>query len=295
MQGSVSATPRIGAAQATHRRATLAVFTYVVLLGLGIAFAYPFLWTVGTSLKTQQETYAFPPSLLPAVPQWGNYAEAWAAHPVGRWILNSVIVVLGALPGGIITATLVAYSFARFDYPGRDVFFMVVLGTMMLPFEVTLIPQYLLFHRLGWVDTYLPLVVPSWAGGGAFAIFLLRQFFMTIPREFDDAALLDGANSLQVLWWIIVPLSRPALVALFILGFLGHWNDFLGPLVYLNKMGMFTIAVGLRFFQHFPEVIAKMEHLLMAVTVMMSLPSIVLFFVGQRFFVKGIVLSGLKL
>lgn len=271
-------------------------FTYLSLLILGLVMGFPFLWTATSSLKTAPETQFFPPLLFPAIPQWANYSLVFAEQPIATWFLNSLFVAGIAIPGAVITATLVAYSFARFDYPGHDLLFMVLLSTMMIPYEVTLIPQYLVFAQIHWLNTFLPLIVPAWGGGGAFTIFLLRQFFMTIPRDLDDAADVDGATSFQVLWNIIVPLSRPALVTAAILLFLSTWNDFLGPFIYLNDPKLFTMSVGLRFFQTVPETTgASKDNLLMAATIIMSIPALALFFAAQRYFVQGIVMTGLKL
>lgn len=272
------------------------VISYIVLITFSVIMGFPFFWTVSSSLKTPAETQYFPPLLFPAVPQWGNYHHVFVTQPIALWMLNSFIIAGIAIPGAVITGTLVAYSFARFDYPGRDFLFMVLLSTMMIPSEVTLIPQYLAFVQIHWVNTFLPLIVPPWGGGGAFTVFLLRQFFMTIPREFDDAASVDGANSLTVLWGIITPLSKPALATVAILLFLTTWNDFLGPFIYLNNPNLFTMSVGLRFFQTVPESLnVPQDNLLMVATVIMSLPTVVLFFAAQRYFIQGIVLSGLKL
>ena len=270
--------------------------TYLWLVVLSAIMGFPFLWTVSSSLKTPPETQVFPPLLFPAIPQWENYVHVFVAQPVAHWFLNSLIIALIAIPGAVITGTLVAYSFARFDYPGRDLLFMVLLSTMMIPYEVTLIPQYLVFVQIHWTNTFLPLIVPAWGGGGAFTVFLLRQFFMTIPRDLDDAASVDGATSLRVLWSVIAPLSRPALATVAILLFLNTWNDFLGPFIYLNDPNLFTMSVGLRFFQTVPESLdVPKDNLLMAATVIMSLPAIILFFAAQRYFVQGIVMTGLKL
>lgn len=271
-------------------------FTYAVLTVLSIIMGFPFLWTLSSSLKTPPETQYFPPLLFPAVPQWGNYVQVFIQQPLSQWYLNSFIIAAIAIPGAVITGTLVAYSFARFNYPGRDVLFMVLLSTMMIPYEVTLIPQYLVFVQIHWVNTFLPLTVPAWGGGGAFTVFLLRQFFMTIPRDLDDAASVDGAGSFRILWNIIAPLSRPALATVAILLFLNTWNDFLGPFIYLNDPNLFTMSVGLRFFQTLPETTsASKDNLLMAATILMTLPAIALFFAAQRYFVQGIVMTGLKL
>ncbi len=269
---------------------------YVALLALSILMGFPFLWTITSSLKTAPETQLFPPLLFPASPQWQNYALVFAEQPIATWFANSLIIAAIAIPGAVISGTLVAYSFARFSYPGRDVLFMVLLSTMMIPYEVTLIPQYLVFVQIHWVNTFLPLTVPAWGAADAFTVFLLRQFFLTIPRDLDDAASVDGASSFQILWSIIAPLSRPALATAAILLFLKTWNDFLGPFIYLNDPNLFTMSVGLRFFQTVPESSgAPKDNLLMAATVIMSLPAIALFFAAQRYFVRGIVMTGLKL
>jgi ABC-type glycerol-3-phosphate transport system permease component len=240
--------------------------------------------------------HVFPPQLLPDIPRWGNYLQVWTTQPIARWIANSLIIILFSVPGAIISGSLTAYAFARFDFPGRGFLFMALLSTLMLPFEVTLIPQYLLFYQLKWIDTFLPLTVPAWFGGGAITVFLLRQFFMTIPKDLDEAARVDGASSLRILWSIILPLARPALTTVAILQFLSHWNDFLGPFIYLNDKNMFTISIGLRYFQQVPETLGEpKEHLLMVTTVVMTIPAILIFFAAQRYFVRGIVMTGLKL
>jgi ABC-type glycerol-3-phosphate transport system permease component len=294
----VSATDRLDVRSAAgpQRKVVAIVLTYLMLVAASAMFSFPFLWTLSTSLKTPQETQVFPPTLLPDLPQWGNYIQVWTTQPVARWILNSTIIVALTVPGAILSGALVAYSFARFEYPGRNVLFMLLLSTLMLPFEVTLIPQYLLFYQVGWIDTFLPLTVPAWFGSSAITVFLLRQFFMTIPKDLDDAAHVDGAGSLRILWNIILPLSRPALATVSILQFLAHWNDFLGPLIYLNSRNLFTMSVGLRYFQTVPETLGESkEHLLMVATIIMTVPTIALFFAAQRYFVRGVVMTGLKL
>jgi multiple sugar transport system permease protein len=284
------------AEQTARRRAITVALTYLSLLVCGVLFCFPFFWTISTSLKTGIETRAVPPVFLPAAAQWSNYITVWSAQPIAGWLLNSIFIIVATVPGSVLTATLVAYAFARFDYPGRDFWFMVMLSTLMLPYEVTLIPQYIIYQKyFGWVNTYWPLIIPSWVGGGAFTIFLLRQFLMTIPRDLDDAARVDGANSWTILWRILVPLCRPALGTVAILAFLREWNDFLGPFVYLNTPDKFTMALGLRLFQTLPESTQEPKtHLLMTATIIMSLPAILLFFSCQRLFVRGIVMSGLK-
>ena len=268
---------------------------YLLTIALALVFLFPFFWTVSSSLKTPSEIFSFPPPLVPAVPQWSNYLTVLSLVPFGTWVINSLIVVLLNTLGVIITSSVVAYSFARFEYRGRDVIFLLTLATMMLPAQVTLIPQFILFNSLGWVDTLLPLWVPAWFGGGAFFIFLLRQFFMTLPHDLDEAALIDGASYLRVYWSILIPLCKPALATVAIISFIGSWNDFLGPLIYLNTPEKFTVALGLNFFQNVPEQAGMpMQHLLMAASVMAIMPCLILFFSFQRYFVEGIVLSGIK-
>jgi len=269
---------------------------YVIILALCVLFGFPLFWTAMSSLKTIPEMFAFPPILIPATPQWANY---WTVlnidYPVGRWFVNSVLIVVLTTFGTLITASLVAYSFARFDYRGRDVLFMITLSTMMLPAQVTLIPQFVLFYKLGWVNTHLPLWVPHWFGGGAFAIFLMRQFFLTLPRDLDEAALIDGAGYFRIFWSILLPLCKPVLATLAIITIIASWSDFLGPLIYLNTPEKFTVSVRLQFFNAVPEVGGEpMQHLLMAACVMSMVPIILMFFFGQRFFVQGIVMSGIK-
>ncbi len=269
---------------------------YAIVFALCVMFGFPLFWTAMSSLKTIPEMFEFPPVLIPAVPQWSNY---WTvlniSYPVGRWFLNSVLVVLLTTSGSLVTASLVAYSLARFDYRGRDVLFMITLATMMLPAQVTLIPQFVLFYKLGWINTILPLWVPHWFGGGAFAIFLMRQFFLTLPRDLDEAALIDGAGYFRIFWLILLPLCKPVLATLAIITIIASWSDFLGPLIYLNSPEKFTVSVGLQFFKAVPEVGGEpMQHLLMAACIMSMIPIIVIFFFGQRFFVQGIVMSGIK-
>ncbi len=270
---------------------------YVIVLTLCVVFGFPIFWTLMSSLKTAPELFKFPPPLFPKVVQWQNYYKVLVIPriPVQIWALNStIIVVLGTL-GTIITSSLVAYSFARFEYRGRNVLFMITLATMMLPAQVTLIPQFVLFHYLGWINTLLPLWVPLWFGGGAFAIFLMRQFFLSLPRDLDEAALIDGASYFRIFWSILLPLCKPVLATLGIIMTIELWSDFLGPLIYLNSPEKFTVSVGLQFFNTTPEVGGEpMQHLLMAACILSMIPVITIFFLGQRFFVQGIVMSGIK-
>jgi multiple sugar transport system permease protein len=271
------------------------VWLVIAMVVLALIFIFPFFWTISSSLKAPSEILTYPPTIIPAVPQWGNYARVFALSPFARWILNTLFVVALGTLGAVLSSSLVAYSFARFQYRGRDFIFMLTLGTLMLPAQVTLIPQYILWSKMGLVNTLYPLWLPQWFGGGAFFIFLLRQFFMTVPRELDEAALIDGANRLRIFWTILMPLCVPALATVTIISFIANWDDYLTPLVYLNSQLMYTLALGLSFFKNYPENGGlPQQHLLMAATVMTTLPPIVLFFAAQRYFVRGIVLSGLK-
>lgn len=273
---------------------------YTILIIGAAASMLPFFWTVVSSGKTINELYRYPPTMWPENPQFiENYVEVWNVVPFGRWLLNTVWVTFWALLGGVLSSAVVAYGFARFRFPGRDIFFFVTLATIMLPVEVTLIPTYLLFNRLGWLDTYLPLVVPAWFGGGAFNIFLMRQFIMGIPMDLDEAAKIDGASSWRVLWQMILPLCKPALATLATLGFITNWNNFLGPLIFLKTESKYTVAVGLRYLQSAvaggSAVVSRpQDHLLMGAALMVALPCLILFFVGQKYFVQGIVTTGIK-
>lgn len=268
---------------------------FLVALVLAISFMVPFLWTVSSSLKSSAEIHVYPPTVFPQVPQWRNYVEVFREVPLARWIFNSVFVTVMSLIGIIMSASVVAYSFSRFRYPGRDVFFLITLSTMMLPVEVLIIPQYLLFNKMGWLNTFKPLIIPHWFGGGAFNIFLLRQFFMTIPRDLDEAALIDGAGYVRVFFQIILPLSKPVVATVAVITFIARWNAFLGPLIFLDSLEKMTFAVGLRFLQtiSFEEGEPK-DHYLMAAAVIMAMPTILLFFSAQRYFVRGVVMSGIK-
>ena len=272
------------------------VLTYLLLTFAGLVFAFPLFWTISSSLQTWQELRSFEPHLLPSIPQWGNYARVFQSVPFARWMGNSFLITAITIPGVIITGSLTAYSFARFDYAGKEFWFVLMLGTLMIPSQVTLIPQYVLFFNLRLINTYVPLTIGTWLGGGAFMIFLLRQFILSIPRDLDEAALMDGASPFRILWGVLLPLMKPALTTVAILQFLGDWNDFFAPFIYLSRVDLFTAAVGLRFFQNIPlETTDPRDHLLMAAASVMTIPVITLFAVAQRYFIQGVVLSGLKI
>jgi ABC-type glycerol-3-phosphate transport system permease component len=268
---------------------------FVMLAVLAIIFEFPIYWTIASSLKTPPEIINYPPLLYPAVPQWENYVRVFTKEPFALWIFNTVFVVVSATLGAVLSSSLVAYSFARFRYRGRDLIFLVTLATLMLPAQVTLIPQYIIWSRLGFVNTLFPLWLPQWFGGGAFNIFLLRQFILSLPRELDEAALIDGASRFNIFRTIVLPLCIPALATVVIIEFLSDWSDYLTPLIYLNSETQYTLSLGLSLFRNYPETGGlPQQHLLMAASVMTALPPVILFFAAQRYFVRGIVLSGIK-
>ena len=274
------------------------VWLQALALIFSVFFFGPFLWTVLSSFKTVQEIASYPPTLLSHVWQWQNYAQAWTQEPFGRWTLNSLAVAFSSVIGLTLSSAFTAYAFARFRFPGRDALFLVMMGTLILPREVTLIPLFTLFKALRWLDTLLPLTVPNFlafGSNGAFLVFLLRQAFMTIPRDYDEAAKVDGANSMWIFWHVILPLSSSALITVAVFAFLFNWNEFLYPLIFLSNKANFTLPVGLRFYQTLGvDTKVNYEHLLMAASVLASLPPIILFFIGQRYLVQGSIASGLK-
>ncbi len=268
---------------------------YIVMIALGIIFMFPFFWTVSSSLKQVWELTTFPPTWLPESPQWHNYATVLQTVPFLRWTWNSIYVVLLSTVGTVLSASVVAYAFARLRFRGRNLLFILTLGTMMLPAQVTLIPQFILFHKLGWIETLRPLWVPHWFGGGAFFIFLFRQFFLSLPRELDEAALIDGASYPRIFWSILMPLSKPVVATVAVISFIAGWNDFINPLIYVHESDRYTLAVGLNYFRTMPDMAATpTQHLLMAGSVMVIAPVLIVFFSAQRYFVQGIVLSGIK-
>ncbi|MCC6455961.1 MAG: carbohydrate ABC transporter permease [Caldilineaceae bacterium] len=271
---------------------------YLLAIALSAMFMFPFFWTVTTSLKKPIELIKFPPTILPESAQWVNYTQIWglgAGINFGQFFLNSAIITSLALVGQIISAFLVGYGFARFRFPGREFLFAVCLSTLILPPHVTIIPLFVLFRELRWIDTFLPLIVPSFFGGGAFTIFLVRQFIMTLPIEIDEAALMDGSSRLGILFRIILPNSGPVMATVAIFGFIGHWNQFLEPLIFLNSARKYTVPLGLWFLRaQEGEAGLPKDNLLMAGAVLATLPIIIVFFFAQKYFVRGIAMSGLK-
>ena len=279
------------ASRTTLQRMLTRTLLHMGLLACSAVLLAPLVWMVSTSLKATGAEFEYPPVWIPSPVVWRNYIEVFKDLPFHLFFRNTITVVIGALSGTVLTGSLVAYAFARLRYPGRDFWFMVLLSTMMLPSAVTLIPQYFIFRSLGWIDTLLPLFVPSWFGGGAFNVFLFRQFFSTIPYDLDEAARMDGASNFRIYAQILLPLSGPALTTVAIFSFVGHWNAFMEPLIYLNSTKNLTVAVGLQLFrnQYFGY-----WNLMMAGGVLTTLPCIALFFAAQRYFMRGIVMTGIS-
>jgi len=263
---------------------------YVPLTITAIVLVLPSLWLISTSLKVPGTEFVYPPQWIPSPISWRNYPDALQQGSFDVYFKNTLTITVAATLGTVITASLAAFGFARIRFPGRDFLFVLLLSTIMLPDIVTLVPKYILFSKLHWINTFLPLTVPFWFGGGAFNIFLIRQFFMTLPYELDEAARMDGATNLQVYFQVVLPLSVPALATVAIFSIVANWNDFLSPLIYLNSPQKFTLALGL---QNFQTLYGTHWAWLMAASMLMIVPMLVLFFSFQRFFVEGIQLTGL--
>ncbi|MGC4190522.1 MAG: carbohydrate ABC transporter permease [Thermomicrobiales bacterium] len=292
-----ASSPKVGKIRHWRRGERVARFiSYVLCIFLAVVFSVPTYWAVTGSFKTVAEIQQIPPIWLPETWHWENYKRVWELVPFGRFLFNTVLVTLAAGIGQVLTAAIVGYGFARFRFRGREILFMMILATIMFPPELTIIPTFIGFRKLGWIDTFWPLIVPYWFGGGAFFIFLFRQFFRTIPEDLLEAARLDGAGYWRIFWEIIVPLSKPAFASAAIISFITHWNDFFNPLIFLSSPSKFTLSLGIQAFATggvglTPE---PRDQLLMAATVMMTAPVVAVFFFAQRYFIQGIATSGLK-
>ena len=264
---------------------------YGALVAVAVLLLLPFAWMLSTSLKGNEAVFALPPQWIPETLRWDNYAEVFRRMPFLLYLRNTGVITFFTIVGTVLSASLVAYAFACLRWPGRDALFLFVVATMMLPLQVIMIPLFVLFKEFGWLNTYKPLIVPAFLGGGAFNIFVLRQFFLGIPRELFDAARIDGASEWRIYWSIALPLARPALITVGLLTFMFAWNDFLGPLIYLSDQSKNTLALGLALFtgQHQTD-----WGVLMAASILMMVPVILLFFFFQRYFIKGFTMSGLK-
>ena len=266
------------------------ILTHAILIVFGISFMLPFVWMVSSSLKPNVDIFELPVRLVPKTYRPENYIDATNAIPFWQYLWNSTYYTIFATIGAVLSNTFIAYGFARVRWRGRNVLFIIVIATMMLPFQVRMIPLYILFARIGWLNTFLPLIVPNFFGN-AFYIFLMRQFMMTLPRELDDAARIDGASEWGIFWRIAVPLSKPAILTVAIFEIIHTWHDFVGPLVYLRHPTKYTLSIGLRLY--FTQYGAEWG-LLMAAAAMFTIPMVIFFFFAQRSFIEGITLTGLK-
>lgn len=289
---AVTAVRRPGLLGKTWRRRIGLTLAYATLSALSLIFLIPLLWMFVSSLMPLSQVGKWPPEWIPNPVQWENYSKALKFWHFGRSFRNTAIITAFTMVGELLSCTLVAYGFARLRFPGRDTLFVILLSTMMLPFAVRMVPMYIGFSRLGWVNTFLPLIVPAFFAN-PFFVFLLRQFFLTIPEELVDAARIDGASEFNIWIRIMVPLSLPAIIVVAIFSFQGAWNDFIGPLLYLNDERLHTMALGLYTFTAMPGQ-GSLYNQLMAASVLMVLPMFVVFGVFQRYFVQGVTLTGLK-
>lgn len=288
---AVSAPRTVGKRVSALRFLTRLVF-YLMIMILGLAFALPLLWMISTSLKTDPQVYRVPPIWIPNPMRFQNYVEVCTRRPFGLWFVNTLQYCIPSTIGVLVSSVLVAYSFSRIQWWGRDFLFFLCISTMMIPFQVQMIPLYIIFRNIGWIDSYKPLIVPSFFGN-AYYIFLLRQFFRTVPEELSDAARIDGCSELDILLRIFVPLSKPALAVVALFRFMAAWNDFLGPLIYINREALYPLSLGLKSLRSsFSE--ALEWPYMMAASTMIVLPIVVTFFLTQRTFVEGITLTGIK-
>lgn len=281
---------------AGRQKSVINIITYI-LLGLGAAIVLvPFYWMIRTSLTAQTRLFLYPPQVIPDPVVWRNYIEAWNALPVSftRFTANTIFITILAMSAEIFTCSLVAFGFARFRFPGRNLLFLIMLSTMMLPGVITLVPTFIIWRQLKLIDTYDPMTLGAWFAWGPSYIFLLRQFFMSLPKEIEEAARIDGANTFQIYWNIMLPLVKPALLAIAVLSFIGNWNNFMGPLIYLNSGEKYPLIMALKFFEQSLSKEAPLFHYMMAMTTMMSFPLLALYFFMQRTLIEGITAGAVK-
>jgi ABC-type glycerol-3-phosphate transport system permease component len=269
--------------------------SYAILVAGSVVMLTPLAWMLLTSLKSFDEVIASPPVWWPKELQWQNYREALTTFAFGRYLGNSLLLCVATIGGTLVSCSLAAYAFACLRARGRDLIFALLLSTMMLPSQVTIVPLFKLFASIGWINTFWPLIVPSWLGVNVFAIFLLRQFFISVPKDYVEAARIDGASELRILWSIFVPLSKPVLLTVTVFAFLGSWNDLWGPLIYLHDEKLFTMPIGLlNFIGTSGRAPGTPWQLVMAVSTVMMIPVVILFFLAQKRFIEGIATSGVK-
>lgn len=275
----------------TFQRIATGLLSHMVLLVGAVAMIVPFVWMLSTSLKAPGKTFVYPPEWIPNPFVWTNYADMWTALPFNMFTLNSFKIAILATTGQIFTCAMGAFAFSAIKFKARETLFLILIATLMIPYQVTLIPTFILFSKIGWVGTHLPLWVPAF-WGGAFGTFLLRQFYLTIPSDLAESARIDGANIWQIFWHIYVPLSVPAMATLGIFTFMFTWNDLLNPLIYVTELNQLTLTVGLSLFQN--QHYGGKWPLMMAGAVLSILPILAIFFVAQRYFIQGIATTGLK-
>ncbi|MCP3739443.1 carbohydrate ABC transporter permease [Rossellomorea sp. BNER] len=263
---------------------------FILIVGAIISLI-PFIWLVRSSLMTSTEIFEFPPKIFPEEIQWSNYIEIFSIIDFFQYFKNTLIILVPVILGTIITCCMCGYGFARLRFPGKNIWFGLIIATMMLPSAVTLIPTFLMWSELNAINTFWPLIIPAFFGGGGFFIFLMRQFFMNIPRELDESALIDGASHFQIFTKIMLPLVKPPILVVAFFTFMGVWNDFFGPLIFLNDESKYTLALGLL---QLKGSYASDWHLMMAASAIMVIPAIIIFFIGQRHFIEGISLTGIK-
>ncbi len=268
--------------------------TYALLVIGALAVFVPLFWMISTSLKRESDLFILPQPVWPSQPQWRNYVDVWQIQPLTQFFLNTIFTTALAMGGEIVTCAIVAYGFARFRFPGRNVLFIIMLGTMMLPGIITLIPTFLIWRSLERIDTYTPLTVGALFAWGPAYIFLLRQFFMGVPPEIEEAAVIDGANPVQIFTQVMLPLVKPALLAIAVLSFTGNWNNFQGPLVYINTPAKYPVILALYSFSESLSKEAPKWNYMMAMTVIMSLPIVALYFSAQRYFIEGLTVGSVK-
>ena len=266
---------------------------YVLLSAAGLLFVLPLVWMICVSLKPDTELLQYPPRFFPDAPELSAYRQIMRSEHFDfpLYARNTLIIAALSLIGMVLSSAIAAYGFARIRFPGRGLMFAICLATMMIPFPVIMVPTYMIFKELGWIGTFLPLWVPAWFGS-AFNIFLLRQFFRTIPQDLSDAARIDGCSEFGIFWRIVLPLSKPALAVVALFHFMYAWKDFMGPLIYLTKQETYTLSLGLQFYQS--QHGGSEWHYLMAASTLMILPIILLFFFTQRYFIQGVTLTGIK-
>ena len=267
------------------------ILAHIILMAGSIMFLMPFIYVLSTSLKTAADVYTFPPEFIPDPVAWENYPDALTAMPFDVFFINTILLAVGRIVGLTLSCSLAGFAFAKLRWRGRNTLFFIVLLTLMIPTEVTLIPRYILFSKLGWVGSFAPLLVPGFFAENAFFVFLFRQFFMTMGQDLIDAARIDGCSFVALFWRIIVPNAKPvfAVVAIYIIQ--NNWNSFLLPMIYLTDRAKYTLALGLRLFN---EQYYSQTHLLMAASVFVVIPIVILFFFMQRYFIQGVVFTGSK-